>query len=160
LEFSIAYLADHPHHIPILAQWHCAQWLYLCPSDSVERRIAALHQHLGYRQIPVTFVALAQETLLGSASLIAHDMDTRMNLSPWLASVYVAPAYRNQGVGSALVGRVVKEAGTMEIETLYLFTPDRERFYGRLGWSVVEHTEYRGYAQVIMSIPVRSMPQT
>lgn len=30
---------------------------------------------------------------MGSAAIINNDMDTRPELTPWLASVFVAPAY-------------------------------------------------------------------
>jgi GNAT superfamily N-acetyltransferase len=149
LSHTIAYLADHPSCIPTLAAWHHAQWRYLDVDMSVEQRAAALGTHTKDR-IPMTVVALAGETPLGSASLIAHDMDTRMHLSPWLASVYVAPAYRNRGLGSALVQRIAAEAGMLRLERLYLFTPDKEHFYTRLGWTVLERTVYRGYDQVVM----------
>ena len=148
----IAYLADHPDWIPTLARWHQAQWNYLDAGVSVEQRMACLRTHLGRRQIPTTFVALDSGTLLGSASLIAHDMDTRMDLWPWLASVYVAPAHRRHGVGTALVRRAVEEARALEVGRLYLFTPDKEGFYARLGWSVLERIAYRGYQVVVMAL--------
>ncbi len=150
--FQIEYLVNRPEYIPILAHWHYMEWSYLNPGDSVERRITRLQSHGGPGQIPMTFIALQGETLLGSASLIPHDMDTRMDLSPWLASVYVAPEFRRCGIGSALVGRVVGEARILGIHPLYLFTTDKESFYAGLGWSVVERTIYRGQQVTIMAI--------
>jgi predicted N-acetyltransferase YhbS len=154
----IDYLADHPEFIPTLAHWHHEQWNYLCPGDSVERRIESLHAHLERGQIPVTFVAVSGQAVLGSASLIAHDMDTRMDLSPWLASVYVASEHRRAGIGTALVRRVIREAETLDIPALHLFTPDKESFYARLGWSVIERPEYRGYPQVVMALSIVNRP--
>ena len=77
-----------------------------------------------------------------------------MDLSPWLASVYVTPEHRSRGIGTALVQRVIEEAVGLSVETLYLFTPDREGFYASLGWSVVERTEYRGQKVVIMALHI------
>ena len=151
---KIEYLADNIALVPIIAHWHHEEWGYFNPGDSVEKRIANLQTHLGKRQIPTTFVALFGGILLGSACLMAHDMDTRMDLSPWLANVYVTPEHRSQGTGTALVQRVVKEAVELGIETLYLFTPDREGFYASLGWSVVERTEYREQKVVIMALHI------
>jgi predicted N-acetyltransferase YhbS len=147
--FLIEYLADHRSFIPTLARWHHAQWHYLDVGKSAQQRADALQKH-GRGQVPTTVVALSGGRPLGSASLIAHDMDTRMELSPWLASVYVAPEHRGRGIGSALVQRIVAQARALGFEHLYLFTPDKERFYARLGWSVLERTTYRGYAQVVM----------
>jgi len=153
-EHRIESLADHPALIPTLAAWHHAQWSYLDVGVSVAQRAAALRTH-GRDAVPMTVVVRSAGTLLGSASLIAYDMDTRMDLSPWLASVYVAPPYRGHGVGSALVREIVDRATDLGFWALYLFTPDRARFYERLGWHVLEHVVYRGYAQVLMSISLR-----
>jgi N-acetylglutamate synthase-like GNAT family acetyltransferase len=125
---------------------------------SVEQRMAALQKH-AKAQVPTTVIALSGSRLLGSASLIAHDMDTHPELSPWLASVYVAPEYRRRGIGSALVQRIVAEAASLELDRLYLFTPDKERFYARLGWTVLERTVYRGYAQVVMVLHIAERPR-
>lgn len=166
----IDYLADHPGFIPTLARWHHEQWKHLSPGDSVERRIAQLKAHLSKGQIPTTVVAVSlsregssetypsrgtQDSVLGSASLIAHDMDTRPDLSPWLASVFVAPQYRGQGIGTALVRRVIREAEALGTAKLYLYTtPDKGGFYARLGWSLIERTRYRGYQQIVMALQI------
>jgi len=150
----IEYLADNVALIPIIAHWHHEEWGYFNPGDSVEKRIANLQTHLGRKQIPTTFVSLSGGILLGSVSLIIHDMDTRIDLSPWLANVYVTPEHRSRGIGTALVQRVIEEAVELSVETLYLFTPDREGFYASLGWSVVERTEYRGQQVVIMALHI------
>jgi len=151
LEFCIEYLVDHPPFVPTLAQWHHAQWSYLAVGVTLEQWAAALREH-GKHQVPTTVIAVANQALLGSASLIAHDMDTRMDLLPWMASVYVAPAYRRRGIGSALVKRIVEEARDLGYERLYLYTPDKEHFYARLGWVALERTMYRGYPQVVMAL--------
>jgi GNAT superfamily N-acetyltransferase len=151
----IDYLADHPDDIPTLARWHHEQWLHLSPGDSIERRIALLESHLGRRQIPTTFVAVSTQGVLGSASLIAYDMDTRLDLSPWLASVYVQPEHRRRGIGSALVRRVIREARELSVDNLYLYTtPDMDGFYARFGWSLIDRTLYRGYDQIVMALQV------
>lgn len=149
---EMAELKQYAQFIPTLAEWHHKQWAYINPGGSVEQRISSYQAHLESEGIPKMFVAVSGDKLLGSASLIPHDMDTRMDLSPWLASVFVDPAQRNQGAGSALVRHVVKEAGAMGYETIYLFTPDRAALYARLGWSTLEQTEYRGHKVEVMSI--------
>jgi GNAT superfamily N-acetyltransferase len=161
----IDYLADHADAISTLARWHHEQWKHLSPGGSIEKRISQLHTHLGKGQIPTTFVALSPSEgcvseadrgeVIGSASLIAHDMDTHPELSPWLASVFVAPQYRERGVGTALVRRVIQEAEALGVAKLYLYTtPDKKGFYARLGWSLTERTRYRGYQQIVMALPI------
>ncbi len=151
-DFPTQYLADHPSAIPTLAQWHFQQWSYLHENDSVERRVAELSGQLAKRKIPTCFVARDGEKILGSASLIVSDMDTRPELTPWLASVYVDAKERGRGIGTALVRRVVEEAKALGVETLYLFTPDRESFYARMGWTTIEKTIYHNEHVTIMKI--------
>jgi N-acetylglutamate synthase-like GNAT family acetyltransferase len=153
---QIDFLADHPEFIPTLARWHHAEWGYLHPGDTLEARTARLRGECGYTEIPTTVIAFNGGTLLGSAMLIAHDMDTRMDLSPWLASVFVAPERRGEGIGTTLVQRVVSEAKALDVPRLFLYTPTAASFYSRLGWSVVEQTTYRETAVVVMAYDTKS----
>jgi broad specificity phosphatase PhoE len=84
---QIGYLADHQEFIPTLARWHHEEWAYLRPGDSLEARVKRLRAACGHREIPTVVIAFADSMLLGSAMLIAHDMNTRMEWSPWLAGV-------------------------------------------------------------------------
>jgi N-acetylglutamate synthase-like GNAT family acetyltransferase len=90
--------------------------------------------------------------------LVAHDMDTRMDLSPWLAGVFVAPEYRRHGMGAELVQRVIGDAAALGVQRLYLYTPGTEHFYSRLGWSLVERTSYRGADVAVMSYNCAALP--
>ncbi len=132
---QIDYLADHQHFIPTLSEWHHREWAYLQPGISVEGRIVRLRASCGHREIPTVVVSFANGTLVGLTMLIEHDMDTRLKLSPWLAGVFVAPDNRCNGIGTALVRRIVEEATALGVRRLYLYTPSKEQFYSRLGWS-------------------------
>lgn len=148
----IEYLADRPEMIPTLAEWLHAQFGYLNPGDTVEKRAERLETRATQAGIPVAFVAVDGDALLGSASLVFQDLETRPEIGPWLASVYVAPAYRRRGIASALVGRVVEEARDLGVPRLYLFTTDQERLYARLGWHPVERTTFHGEDIVVMAL--------
>src|ERR1700678_2505857 len=106
----------------MLAVWHRREWGHLRPDETVEMRAGKLRGWSGRGQVPSVMVAAADDTLLGSAMLIAHDMDTRPQWSPWLAGVVVAPEHRRQGIGAALIERVIAEARTLGYPTLYLYT--------------------------------------
>jgi N-acetylglutamate synthase-like GNAT family acetyltransferase len=82
--------------------------------------------------------------------LKVHDMDTRLDLTPWLAGLYVKAPRRRQGIGITLVSAIEKKAHELGIERLYLYTPESEVFYSRLGWQIKERTEYHGYSVTLM----------
>jgi predicted N-acetyltransferase YhbS len=146
---EIAYLADHPLLIPVLAGWFQDEWGYMSPGSSVSDVEDSLRQHLHRDELPLALVALNGAAVIGSASLRPFDMKTRKNLSNWLSSVYVPLEQRGRGIGSKLVRAVEAEASRLGIVTLHLYTPDKESFYARLGWSRIETTEY-GQEQVVI----------
>jgi N-acetylglutamate synthase-like GNAT family acetyltransferase len=144
-------LADAPEYIDTLAKWHHQQWHALNPGQTLEQRIQKMQGYLAGDFIPCTYVAV-DGRLLGSAAIVECDMDSRQDLSPWLASVYVNSPYRRQGVGSSLVRHVVEQAKLHGINRLYLFTPDQVAFYQRLGWQMLEVAEYMHHQVTIMYI--------
>lgn len=148
---QIEYLADHPGLLTELALLHHEQWGYLRPDKSLEERTEQLRAACGRGGVPTVVVAVEDGALCGSAMLIASDMDTRPDLTPWLAGVYVAAAFRGRGCGSALVRRIESEASALGVPRLYLYTPDAAGFYRRLGWNVEERCEYLGREVVVMS---------
>jgi GNAT superfamily N-acetyltransferase len=149
---QIGYLADHPLLVPQLARLHFEQWGYLRPDETLKDRTHRLEGCCGKGGVPAVVVALEEGVLCGSAMLIASDMaETRPELTPWLAGLYVVEAYRGQGYGSALVGRIESDASALGVERLYLYTPDAEDFYAALGWTVYERCEHLGQQVAVMS---------
>jgi len=104
------YLADHLEFLPTLAEWHHGEWGYIRPHDTAEAREKRLRAECGHAEIPTTIIAVDKGELLGSVMLLEEDMDTHKQLSPWLASLFVASQRRRQGIGAALVQRAIEEA--------------------------------------------------
>ncbi len=149
-------LGERPDTVPTLAEWLFEQWGYFHDHDSIDRRIRELNERLRTDDVPVAFVALESDAPgaapIGTASLTPDDLETRPDLTPWLASVFVLAEYRRAGVGAALVEAVVAHARKLGVETLYLFTEDRADFYERLGWSQMASEVYRGHPVIVMKI--------
>lgn len=152
---EISYLADHPEHIPDLARLLLDHWRPYNPDQTLEERIAKLHAHLNRDRLPIALAALSGPHLLGIAALRVHDLDDRPDLTPWLGGVYVKPAFRRQGVGSALTAAVESKAQDLGFREIYLFTLDREDWYASLGWSTLESFRWRGHPGIIMRKDLR-----
>lgn len=101
-------------------------------------------------KIPIALVAFDGEELLGTVCLKVHDMDTRLDLTPWLAGLYVSARRRGEGIGTALVSAIEREARKFNVKKLYLYTPESESFYAKRGWKIKERTEYHDCAVALM----------
>lgn len=147
---QIASIADHLDLVPVIAEWHFAEWGYLDPDGTLASWTEGLGQRTRREQIPTTYVALEGDELLGSVTLVEQDMLTRPDLSPWVAGVYVAAAHRQRGIGSALVRHAVRQAAQMGVKRLYLYTHPARAFYLKLGWQLLEEAVYEGRPVAIM----------
>ena len=147
---KIDYLAEHIEHVPLLAKWFHDQWGYLSPGYTIEERTVRVRAKAQREAIPIAFIATDNGKPVGSASLVECDMDSHSHLTPWLSSVYVESSSREQGVGEALLSRVIQEAQQLGYLSLYLWTPSEEKFYSKRGWKTLEVTEYKNEHAVVM----------
>ena len=130
----IELLADLARFIPRVARWHFEEWAGGHPGATLAEWTAGLARRCERDRIPTTFVAVVDSEPVGSAGLVLCDMDTRRDLSPWLGSVYVLPAFRRRGIATALVSHALARAREFGIECLYLWTDSAASLYERLGW--------------------------
>lgn len=147
----LALLADYPDLIPGLARWRWEEWGHLTPDRTLEEWEQQLAQRSQVDRIPLTVVAFVKDQAVGLASLVEYDMDTRKDLSPWLAGVLVHPKYRRCGYGASLVTAIEEQAKTLGVENLYLYTNSAQGLYTKLGWGEIGREPYRGREVVIMS---------
>ncbi|MBU1107878.1 MAG: GNAT family N-acetyltransferase [Candidatus Riflebacteria bacterium] len=148
---EILNLVDVPQCLDLISEWHHNEWSYLNPGRTLAARIEKMQEHLEGKDIPTTYVAIT-DRVVGSAALVESDMPERPELTPWLASVFVDSNARRQGVGRALVHRVMLYAQSVGVKTMYLYTPDREHFYAHMGWQTLEKLEYHGANVTLMKI--------
>ena len=69
-------------------------------------------------------------------------------------TILAAPSSINQGAVAIEQERAIAEAQRLGVERLYLFTPDRESLYARIGWTVRERLEYHDEQIVVMEYDV------
>ena len=128
-------LADHPHLIGEIAKLLHEEWGTFPPWASLPAIEARLTAGAQLHRAPFTAVALsAADELLGTASVKLFELPSHPDKSHWLGEVFIPKALRGRGVGSALINDCVRRSIDIGIQALYLYTPDQQRLYARLGW--------------------------
>lgn len=148
---QIDFLSDHPHLIDSLAPPILDHWRFALPEDTLEARKERLRGHLNRKELPIAWVAHQRGEVYGTAALRMHDLEGRTDLSPWLGGVFVLPAFRRNGIGSALCMTVERHAANEGVRKLFLFTLDKEALYVRMGWDKIGGSNWRGFSGVIMA---------
>ena len=167
---AIDYLANCPELVDELARLSWKEWqeVYQQRKQTLEHSVKNYRERMNTDRLPLTLVAVrvrhgqsftglpaSHRELVGMVSLKFHDMDTRPDLDPWLGGLLVLPEWRNRGVGTMLMHRATEEAHRLNVSQLYLWTHTAEALYQKLGWQVVERTNYFGKAAVVMQIDLR-----
>jgi N-acetylglutamate synthase-like GNAT family acetyltransferase len=98
-----------------------------------------LRENMSAAPIPFALVAHEGETFLGTASVIASDLEDLPHYTPWVAAVWVEPEHRQRQIGRALVARAVDDAFALGTERVYLCAQKiRRNFYLQQGWTPIK----------------------
>ena len=146
---EIVRIAERPDLVPMVAKWLWDEW-HLDAGDSLEATRDAVAASVSPSGPPQTFVLLVDNRPVGTASLVAHDLDERPNLTPWLAGVFVIPEARGRGHVIHLIQAVEVACRSAGVGTVWLHTTDAERVYARAGWHTVEAIQRQGRSRVTL----------
>jgi N-acetylglutamate synthase-like GNAT family acetyltransferase len=98
-----------------------------------------LRENMNAEPLPFALVAHQGDAFLGTASVIASDLEDLPHYTPWVAAVWVDPEHRKRQIGRALVARAVSDVFGLGIDRAYLCAPKpRVNFYLRQGWEQIE----------------------
>ncbi|WP_327205524.1 GNAT family N-acetyltransferase [Rossellomorea vietnamensis] len=84
--------------------------------------------------LPRFYIAVNEDDIIGTYALLRNDLNSRQDLYPWLACLYVHPDQRGDGLGSVLLDHALREAHKKGYNCLYL-TTDLEGYYEKYGWT-------------------------
>ncbi|GAF65714.1 putative acetyltransferase [Bacillus sp. TS-2] len=83
--------------------------------------------------IPSFYVVMENSEIIGTFALIRNDINSRQDLFPWLACLYVKEEQRGRAIGSQMLDYALQEGAKLHLEKLYL-TSELEDYYERYGW--------------------------
>jgi GNAT superfamily N-acetyltransferase len=138
LVFTICDLRQCPEFFESVAEriWQAWWRRHGHPLDTIRSRLT---ENMNAEPIPLALVAHDRGAFLGTASVIASDLDERPLLTPWIAAVWVEPNARRRGIGAALVDHAAQACFALGFGRAYLCArPERAGFYRQRGWTLIE----------------------
>lgn len=148
---TIDLLKNHPMNIPRCAEiWHEVLGKIWMPEIGIEE-IESLYREELLHDMPLTYIALSDQILVGSCTLELND-GIRPDLGPWLGDLVVDPNYQKQGIGKMLVDVAAKKAKELGFKKLYLFTfdPTIPEYYQHLGWKKIGVDKFKSHPVTVM----------
>lgn len=150
LAFTISDLRQRPEFFDSVADRIWRAW-WEPNGHPLEYITGRLKENMLDTPIPLALVAHHSGTFLGTASVIASDLDERPDLTPWVAAVWVEERARGTGIGAALVERATQTCFALGFPCAYLCArPRMTRFYERLGWTILERKVGRDQLSVFV----------
>ncbi|MBP7370954.1 MAG: GNAT family N-acetyltransferase [Arenimonas sp.] len=135
-----------------LAAWHVREWQNVFPEWTEQKAIEEFHAQLRDNHLPATWLAYQDQQLVGSISALLEDAPELNDVAgPWLASFYVVPECRGQGVGQQLIIAAKNAVANLGYPQWYLFTPHHQEYYSKYGWQLHERRHLHGERVALMA---------
>ncbi len=135
--------------LPVCARWLNHEW-GKAEGHSLAVTVDWLREVIAPGSREAAFVALDGRLPVGVCLLVACDLESRAELTPWVSAFYVRPDYRRRSIGARLLTAVEGAARSNGAPALYLYTHTAESLYLRLGWRVTERFALDGEDFVLM----------
>jgi GNAT superfamily N-acetyltransferase len=153
MELDVCFLGDRPNALETVARWVHGEWGHKFGA-TLEQMERGFRGRLHRDKIPFTLVGLLEERPVATSTVVNCDLPARKDLYPWLAAVYVDPAYRSSGFGTAVVKAACAHVAALGNNRLFLYTERAPGFYEKLGWTVLETRTYLGDEITVMGCDV------
>ncbi len=142
----IELLADHPEALPMLRELFETEWSPYYGEGGPGNAEKDIQESCGRTELPIALVAIFNGEVCGTAALKKESVTTYPDLSPWLAALLVAPAYRNRGIGEQLIAAIEKLATQLGYNEIYVGTGEKsgmsESTLHKRSWEFVDKSDY------------------
>lgn len=136
-----------------ISEWFSHEWpIYAGPTaESAYDKITQDTLSITNKSCFVRWVAHLDSALIGTIALTEDDgLEGYQHYTPWVSGLYIASSVRSQGYGQKLLKLAAQQAQNHHISKLYLYTPNHQEWYQRLGWEMLEKAYYHGYPVSLM----------
>lgn len=135
--------------LAICARWRASAFSAL--EAPFEEELRSLELFASDQSHGVALVAKADGEPIGTCLLAESEIEPNHDVSPWLAGLFVVPEHRRKGAGAVLVRAIEDQARQRGFSRLHLYTRDAVGFYARLGWVVLDRTDWKGLETALMA---------
>jgi GNAT superfamily N-acetyltransferase len=149
-------LRERPECVPFFARQFVLEWPAWYGPGGQGSAMADLNAFANAAgDLPTGVVAQTRDgAYLGVAALKAASIPEYSHLGPWAAAGYVVPGHRGQGVGTALLDRLLDEACRLGFSTVYCATASAVSLLRRQGWQLLDTAIHDDKLISIFSIEV------
>jgi len=128
---EIVLLKEYPQYKREVSEWLTNEF---GTSKSLNFYSEIIHHSLNEgNDLPITFIALDNEELVGTIGLWRCDFLPRQDVFPWCAALIVRKDKRKSGIGAMLQEHVINYSKKLEYNNLYLFT-ELKSYFEKTGW--------------------------
>lgn len=127
------------------------EWANLSPwADTVQIKQRLLKRSQAANPQILSCFVDNNEQLLATASTIFHELPDVQQATWWLGEVLTVPSARGKRIGSQLIEVLYQYYRQFTNESLYLYTPDMQALYRKMGWQDVEQREVNDELVTVM----------
>jgi len=135
---EITTLFENQHYYKEVSQMIYQEFVLGSSSKMTLEEVEHFFENTNVDKFPITFISVIDNECVGTVSVFENDFKERPQYSPWLASLYVKPQFRDKKIGQHLITHLLNHLKTLNYTEVYLKTENASEYYQKRGWELVE----------------------